>query len=118
MKTHEQLHLGIKPFKCPVEGCEKSFTQLGNLKVIEINSLIKSKSMNAKLSFLSRNCPSGKEEFKLTEKPRRTRFSIMTLALTYLSRAVHLFWLMDSGIFLIKVACNKKRPNYWRESKQ
>ena len=112
MKTHEQLHLGIKPFKCPVEGCEKSFTQLGNLKVIEINSLIKSRSTNAKLSFRSRNCPSENEEFKLIEKTRRNRFSRMTLALTYLSRAVPLFWRMDSGIYLIKAACNKKRLNY------
>ena len=33
MKTHEQLHLGVKPFQCPVQGCGKAFTQLGNLKV-------------------------------------------------------------------------------------
>ena len=33
MKTHEQLHTGVKPFVCEVPGCTKSFTQLGNLKV-------------------------------------------------------------------------------------
>lgn len=33
MKTHEQLHLGVRPYTCEFEGCDKSFTQLGNLKV-------------------------------------------------------------------------------------
>ena len=31
MKTHQQLHLGIRPFPCT--DCSKSFTQYGNLKV-------------------------------------------------------------------------------------
>ncbi|TPX68202.1 hypothetical protein SpCBS45565_g03288 [Spizellomyces sp. 'palustris'] len=32
MKTHELLHLGIKPFTCGIEGCDRAFSQLGNLK--------------------------------------------------------------------------------------
>ncbi|KAI8894736.1 hypothetical protein BC833DRAFT_201655 [Globomyces pollinis-pini] len=41
MKTHEQciptftyllVHRGIRPYPCNINGCDKSFTQLGNLK--------------------------------------------------------------------------------------
>ena len=34
MKTHELLHSGVKPFTCGIDGCDRSFSQLGNLKVV------------------------------------------------------------------------------------
>jgi hypothetical protein len=33
LRTHIASHEGIKPFKCPFDGCGKIFTQKGNLKV-------------------------------------------------------------------------------------
>ncbi|KAG0045002.1 hypothetical protein BGZ83_009737 [Gryganskiella cystojenkinii] len=35
LKTHERKHTGERPYKCPHDGCTKSFTQLGNLKTHE-----------------------------------------------------------------------------------
>ena len=32
-KTHVDSHEGIKPFRCDFEGCQKNFSQKGNLKV-------------------------------------------------------------------------------------
>ncbi|KAF9404506.1 hypothetical protein BGZ94_004131, partial [Podila epigama] len=33
--THERKHTGERPYKCPHAGCDKTFTQLGNLKTHE-----------------------------------------------------------------------------------
>ncbi|KAJ3155288.1 hypothetical protein HDU86_004378 [Geranomyces michiganensis] len=31
-KTHMLLHLGVKPYICGIEDCDRAFSQLGNLK--------------------------------------------------------------------------------------
>ncbi|KAG0062495.1 hypothetical protein BGZ89_010615 [Linnemannia elongata] len=33
--THERKHTGERPYKCPHPDCDKTFTQLGNLKTHE-----------------------------------------------------------------------------------
>lgn len=33
LKTHERIHDEVKPFMCRLPGCGKTFSQLGNLKV-------------------------------------------------------------------------------------
>ncbi|KAG0310499.1 hypothetical protein BGZ97_012527 [Linnemannia gamsii] len=35
LKTHERKHTGERPYKCRHPGCDKTFTQLGNLKTHE-----------------------------------------------------------------------------------
>ncbi|KAG0070377.1 hypothetical protein BGZ89_000782 [Linnemannia elongata] len=35
LKTHERKHTGERPYKCHHPGCDKTFTQLGNLKTHE-----------------------------------------------------------------------------------
>ncbi|KAF9900666.1 hypothetical protein BX616_002528 [Lobosporangium transversale] len=35
MDTHERKHTGERPYKCPHPDCDKTFTQLGNLKTHE-----------------------------------------------------------------------------------
>lgn len=33
LSAHAIVHTGEKPFECKLDGCEKRFTQRGNLKV-------------------------------------------------------------------------------------
>jgi uncharacterized Zn-finger protein len=33
LRTHERIHLRVRPYQCPHSGCDRSFNQRGNLKV-------------------------------------------------------------------------------------
>ena len=40
MRAHRIVHDGAKPFTCKLDGCNKQFTQLGNLKVRNFTLLL------------------------------------------------------------------------------